>query len=836
MRLRRASPFPGVAAHPNFRSTTNGNSATGEQGDFEELVERLVPRTVDPRVGIRDMDIASPGFGMPVVPQAVGTDHHEGVVGLEGALKAPTTQAKPLDPRSRFPQDAARIVNKPADAQAADEADPVVAPPLYGGWHALVDRVDPTGLGTWVNDLSLDPRNRAAGGLGARVVRARQEDYMKLAWEQVGEVLAANRRAAFFRFGQRAAEKSFSKNLLALPEERFVALAAPVFGRVLGSPQTIRGLLADSRLPEAALSPAFRKFTRPRGLLVKRALPADLRSGATSRLAVAINEGRASAAPAPPPVAGPTVQQAADAVGQGRQNPIGRFGWLLLLLLLLLLLALLAVVVIGGPAGLVAGAGLLAAAVVVAVAVARERSRAASVGNLHLDQLTPAKIPDTPPSGFALSVPGSTTPVTPDPVAAQEFGVAIKRFAAFVAARPPATVPVPPFDVSNAYAKVAAALAPAAAFPRRAAAAIRIGDRSILDYARETYASPPVATAQPRIVPVLAYPDFKDPMYRPLADLSNDLFVPNIGLIPPNTISLMLTNPPFIESYMAGLNHEFARELLWREYPTDCRGSPFRQFWDIAGIPTPGLTDVERARTLKDIKPLHEWETATALGRHENRVLTSATGQVVLVIRGDLLKRYQNIHIYAQEAVWSSDPLHPNNLALYDENGEKALAHVVDPKIHYSIFKSTVGPDLTFIGFDASLETVRGHPDLAETAHARATIPATRLGWFFVLQEAVGETRFGLDEHAPAPAMRSAVRWDNMAWTDLAFAPGRELIDLAAPFAHTPTGTAPNDNPDNLAWAPAQGANAADIAVILRQKPVLVAIHAREMLPRGKVD
>ena len=35
---------------------------------------------------------------------------------------------------------------------------------------------------------------------------------------------------------------------------------------------------------------------------------------------------------------------------------------------------------------------------------------------------------------------------------------------------------------------------------------------------------------------------------------------------------------------MVGLNHEFARELLWREYPTDQRGSYFRQFWDVRGF------------------------------------------------------------------------------------------------------------------------------------------------------------------------------------------------------------------------------------------------------------
>ena len=38
---------------------------------------------------------------------------------------------------------------------------------------------------------------------------------------------------------------------------------------------------------------------------------------------------------------------------------------------------------------------------------------------------------------------------------------------------------------------------------------------------------------------------------------------------------------------MVGLNHEFARELLWREFPTDQRGSYFRQFWDPSEVHQP---------------------------------------------------------------------------------------------------------------------------------------------------------------------------------------------------------------------------------------------------------
>ena len=148
-----------------------------------------------------------------------------------------------------------------------------------------------------MHDLNLDPRERAAAGLGARVIRANQERYIKLAWEQVGEVLAANRRAAFLRFAQAAMQKGFVKHVGSLSADRALALTSPMFSRVLGSAKTLRGLLSESRLADAALSPAFRKLTRPRGLAMRRALPRNQRAGASGLLAVAINDASASAAP-----------------------------------------------------------------------------------------------------------------------------------------------------------------------------------------------------------------------------------------------------------------------------------------------------------------------------------------------------------------------------------------------------------------------------------------------------------------------------------------------------------------------------------------------------------
>ncbi len=129
-----------------------------------------------------------------------------------------------------------------------------------------------------------------------------------------------------------------------------------------------------------------------------------------------------------------------------------------------------------------------------------------------------------------------------------------------------------PFDLANASTKLTAAVDPLVAFPRRVAAGINF-----------TF-DPAWLLAPENLVPAMAYPDFDDPMYEPLRDISSELLLPNLNLLPDNSITLLESNPPFIEAYLSGLNYEFGKELLWREYPTDRRGSYFRQFWDTRGI------------------------------------------------------------------------------------------------------------------------------------------------------------------------------------------------------------------------------------------------------------
>ena len=175
--------------------------------------------------------------------------------------------------------------------------------------------------------------------------------------------------------------------------------------------------------------------------------------------------------------------------------------------------------------------------------------------------------------------------------------------------------------------------------------------------------APPVS---PFIEP-MAYPIIDQPMYEPLKDRSSELFLPNINLIEMNSITLLEVNQRFIESYMVGLNHEFARELLWREYPTDQRGSTFRQFWDVRSFfNADNLDDEDLKETLRDITPLHTWAKNTAenpdlnklkLGTHDNRQQGPVIKKrLVLVIRGELLKRYPKSRRRMTKRIRVNDP------------------------------------------------------------------------------------------------------------------------------------------------------------------------------------
>jgi hypothetical protein len=253
------------------------------------------------------------------------------------------------------------------------------------------------------------------------------------------------------------------------------------------------------------------------------------------------------------------------------------------------------------------------------------------------------------------------------------------------------------------------------------------------------------------------------------------------------------------------------RELLWSEYPNDQRGSYFRQFWDVYDFVNKeeSLSEQQLVEKLKDIPEIHTWISTSALGTHNHRESGTDTEQLVLLVRGELLKRYPNTVIYAHRAQWQLDSA--NNI---DKNRPRKLAPIEtkeeqEANEKYPLYSAQVLPDIFFIGFDLTVEEARG-------------LNEDDPGWFFVLKERVGEPRFGLD--IEAVAINS---WDDFNW---------EAIDddlTAGGYVTLTSDTTefqPDANPDGVQWH--DQSNAADIAYILYQDPVLVAVHAEEMLPK----
>ena len=162
------------------------------------------------------------------------------------------------------------------------------------------------------------------------------------------------------------------------------------------------------------------------------------------------------------------------------------------------------------------------------------------------------------------------------------------------------------------------------------------------------------APADP-IEPIMAAPDFPQPMYAPLRDLSQEFLLPGVGQIPRESVGLLQPNLAFIECYMVGLNFEMGRQLLWNAYPTDQRGSYFRQFWDVSGyVPAPNdppLNSPQLIEELKDISPINTWNPATDIGTHANPLSPASGSVLVLLIRGELLRRYPTTHVYAVPAL-----------------------------------------------------------------------------------------------------------------------------------------------------------------------------------------
>ena len=247
-----------------------------------------------------------------------------------------------------------------------------------------------------------------------------------------------------------------------------------------------------------------------------------------------------------------------------------------------------------------------------------------------------------------------------------------------------------------------------------------------------------VPTLPERIDPlerIMAAPTFERPMAESLVDLDPEHMLPGVGDVPKDSVGLVQTNPAFVEAFLAGLNHEMARLLRWRRYPTDKRGTYFRQFWDHRISPD---VDVD----LEDVEALHTW--SGTLGTNDRDGDDEPTA--VLLVRGELLRRYPNTVIYAAKAIEDENgekddadriPALPN-LREYVEEGD---AHG-DDDLQFPQFSGTLGADIHFFGFDLTVPEARSDP--YHLPEEPAPDDHDDEGWFFVLEEPAADVRFGM--------------------------------------------------------------------------------------------
>jgi hypothetical protein len=366
-----------------------------------------------------------------------------------------------------------------------------------------------------------------------------------------------------------------------------------------------------------------------------------------------------------------------------------------------------------------------------------------------------------------------------------------KALAAYCIEQAPACKPL---DVSAVSTTLLTQLRPEKTVPAR------IGDRLTLPRGRKL---------DPSLDPILAHPVFPQAMYRSLAELSERFMLAGVENIPQDTILLLESNPAFIEAFMAGLNDEMGRELLWRGYPTDQRGTYFRRFWD----PRSNLNTPE-AETY-DITSMDEWKPADDLGVH--RPGEAKRPLAVLLIRGRLLQRFPNALIYAARAQWTANtdaavrrPVRP-----VADPGASGYLPPSDPDYpeRYPIFQGTLPPDLTFLGFDLSADEMRGAQDAGEN----------KPGWFIVLQQQPTQPRYGLDETRSDEPNGT---WEDLSWEDVELTACHIAVGKALkPEFVPPSRVAPDKD---IKWD--DTLTSARLAYMTLQTPVRVAIRASELL------
>jgi hypothetical protein len=268
---------------------------------------------------------------------------------------------------------------------------------------------------------------------------------------------------------------------------------------------------------------------------------------------------------------------------------------------------------------------------------------------------------------------------------------------------------------------------------------------------------------------VVVGPQFTDPLFPRLLALDPELVVPGIGAFGLNRVRLLEVNERFVEAFMVGANHEWAREALWAEFPASLEATAFSRFWE--SLDTAG----------RDIEPdIHDWMPTEPLGHHVGRAGTST----VVLVRGDLVRRYPSVAITLLMPLDGEPPL---------VDGAIPAEHVVGPS-----FRSLLDDATVVVGFPRDPGEVLG-------------------GWYVCLEEPFTQPRAGLDE--PEPGADYSKPPDS-SWADLTWG------HLGNGHTHIPLSALGGHSLGALTWA----RNSAHMAGITFQQPFRFVVPADQLV------
>ncbi|MDP5220205.1 hypothetical protein Q5Y75_23725 [Ruegeria sp. 2205SS24-7] len=214
--------------------------------------------------------------GAPLWVSGENVGYYEGLVsaGYIFPAQAALRQPDAVVPKTDTPDNledrmvatlATVLTDRDGDVDGKGE-DPLLTFPAYGARYAAAEEVSKqrARLGFWFDRVNLDLKFRAAAGLGHDIVRANDEHFAQLCWEQYDEILAANQALQQLQVASILARRLDAKHFSRLASETAVQLSQPLtaFVRVDPSDDTapsVRMRFEQMRLPEGFTSLSLRR-------------------------------------------------------------------------------------------------------------------------------------------------------------------------------------------------------------------------------------------------------------------------------------------------------------------------------------------------------------------------------------------------------------------------------------------------------------------------------------------------------------------------------------------------------------------------------------------------